>query len=139
MGYESKIYIVERYENERPDGRRYTNALILAEYDLCKMGGMSYAPEFYKAFRTEIDYTLLLPGYDPEKGVECLVEQYADCYGEHMKSADIGELIDALTAVENREHYRRIPPLVAMLTALKLEADEWNTDGCTLEVVHYGY
>lgn len=123
MGYESRLYVVGRFEG------RYVLASVIAEYDLCKMGGESYAPEFYKAFKREIDYPIYV---DDE-------ERYEDCYGDKLKAADLDELIAALTAVEQREHYRRIPPLVAMLTALSLSRDEWETDYTRLEVVHYGY
>lgn len=137
MGYESKIYIVERHEiNKRFDGAPIdppiVNALVVASYDLCKMGYSN--TEFFDAFRNEIDYTLWLPGCD-DYGNETMTDVDEDCYGEHMKSADIDELIEALKICEQRDRYRRIPPLVAMLEAFAAEREQWDE----LQVVHYGY
>ena len=139
MGYESKVYIVERHEHNKTVGGEpidppIINSIVLASYDLCKMGGMDFAPEFYNAFKKEIDYKLWLPSFD-DYGNETTADVDEDCYGEHMKSANIDELIEALKVCEQRDHYRRIPPLVAMLEAFAAEKDEWNE----LQVVHYGY
>ena len=98
--------------------------------------GRGVSPEFFKAFKREIDYTIWMLDCDND-GNEVGMAVDHDKYGEHMKSADIGELIDALKRCEAREHYRRIPPLIAMLEAFNL--DEWNTEYCRLEAVHYGY
>lgn len=139
MGYESKVIIVERNEFTKnfrgePLDKPIVNAITVAEYDLCKMGYDNQT--FFNAFKREIDYDIFLPGVD-ETGDECMMMMHEDCYGEHMKSADIGELVKALRACEAREHYRRIPPLIAMLESFNL--DEWNTEHCRLEAVHYGY
>lgn len=133
MGYESKVFIVNRteYQNDAL-GKRIVYGEKIAEFDLCKMGGEQYAPEFYNAFRDEVDFSLWLPACD-EHGNEIVAEVNEDCYGEHIKGADIDELIDALKAVEQREHYRRIPPLIGMLEGFK--KDEWDE----LIAVHYGY
>lgn len=137
MGYESKILLVNRHESKtRFDGttleRPIINAEIVAEYDLCKMG--CQAQEFYAAFRREIDYTLFLPGVDAN-GDERIMEKDEDMYGDHLKSANIEELLAALKACEERDHYRRLPPLIAMLETLANMRDEWPV----LEAVHYGY
>lgn len=137
MGYESKILLVNRHEiKTRFDGtpleRPIINAEVVAEYDLCKMGWQ--AQEFYAAFRREIDYTLFLPGVDAN-GDERIMEKDEDMYGDHLKSADIGELLAALKVCEERDHYRRIPPLIAMLETLSNMREEWPV----LEAVHYGY
>ena len=136
MGYESKVYIVSRCEWEHPDGQRSVYAIAEAEFDLSKMGYSNR--DFFAAFKRPIDYTLWLPGCD-EQGNEKMMEMTEDCYGEHMKAADLGELVEALTVAERREHYRRIPPLIAMLEAFIAEADEWNDGEHRLEAVHFGY
>ena len=139
MGYESKVFIVEHYTFIKDfEGNLLDNpihsAIVVAEYDLSKMGYDN--SEFYKVFKKEIDYKLWMLSCDDD-GNEIGMDVDTDCYGEHMKSADIGELIEVLKRCEAREHYRRIPPLIAMLEAFKL--DEWNNAHCTLEAVHYGY
>ncbi len=133
MGYESRVYIIRRSEIEKTDHTEpWVWGEVIARYDLSKMGD---ALEFFGAFRKEIDYTLYLP-YCDEYGDERVVETQMDCYGEHMKSANINEVITALENIEARDHYRRLPPLIAMLKAFAAEQDEWNSK---LEVVHYGH
>ena len=139
MGYESKIYIVERVEHKtniygEPIKNPHVGAIIVAEYDLCKMGWKN--EEFYQCFNKNIDYTLWVLGCD-EHGNEVGMAVDTDCYGEHLKSARIDKLISALQVCEEREHYRRIPPLIAMLESFDLR--EWNDDSTRLEAVHFGY
>ena len=137
MGYESKIYIVERYTGKNATtGEDYANGIIVASYDLCKAGYNNH--EFYEAFRTPIDYTLWLPTFDKD-GNEVMGEVDEDCYGEHLKSADLLELLDALNIAEEREHYRRFPPLIAMIEALVDARDDWDDANSTLQAVHFGY
>lgn len=136
MGYESKIYIVERVEWKNVFGEKIVTGMIVATFDLCNVGYNNR--KFFNAFRNEIDYGLYLPGID-DYGNEALICQRKDCYGDWMKSADISEVIDALKEAEQREHYRRFPPVIAMLEAFRDELADWNSGGCTLQVVHYGY
>ena len=108
MGYESRVYIIRRGEIERSEENIYVYSEKIAEYNLCCMPD---APDFFGAFRTEIDYDLYLPGCDND-GNECIVATREDKYGQHMKSADISEVIAALERVEANDHYRRLPPLI---------------------------
>lgn len=126
MGYESRLFIVEK-----SDYKNFESGIVIAEYDLCKMG---YAnDEFFRAFTREIGYTIFLPTCDSD-GNEIMDFLDEDRYGEHMKAASIPVLLSALEAVEARSHYRRLPPLIAMLKAF--DASEWDGE---LEVVHFGY
>lgn len=131
MGYESKVYIVERkeWQNEKT-GKKTVFGDVVAVFDLSKMGGPGIAQEFYGAFKRPIDYEITV-----NVDGDTIEPSNVDRYGEHMRAADIKELIDALAESEKREHYRRIPPLCAMLGAFLLNAGEWEG----LEAVHFGY
>lgn len=131
MGYESKLFVVNRIHFSERDGMpEWICAQEIASYDLSKMG--YDAKEFFAAFKTEIDYKLWMPVCD-DHGNETIGETDIDCYGEHMKGATLEDLIPALEAVEQRDRYRRLPPLIAMLKAF--DPSEWDD----LQVVHYGY
>lgn len=139
MGYESKIFVVDRLAISKnikgePINPPIVSALIVASYDLCDMGGEKWAAEFYAAFKKEIDYTLYVPSVDDE-GKEVVEGRNTDMYGDHMKAATLDDLIRALTICERREHYRRIPPLIALLSALSADKEEWGE----LQAVHYGH
>ena len=62
-----------------------------------------------------------------------MAEVNEDNYGKHMKAADLPELISALEKIAERDNYRLVPPLLAMLKAFV--ASGW----VGLEAVHYGY
>jgi hypothetical protein len=132
MGLESKVYIVERKEFPERDNRpAWVSAIVIAEFDLCKMGWGNQ--EFFKAFKREIDFTIYLPTCDKD-GNETVSAVNKDCYGEHMKSAELSVLISALETIEARDHYRRLPPLISMLKAFN--SDEWDGE---LQAVLYNY
>lgn len=128
MGYESKLYIVNRHDF-RPSYDHVWGEIV-ATFDLSKMGYSNH--EFYDAFTKEIDYEFYLPTCD-DNGNEVMDFVNTDCYGTHMKSADLKTVIRALEICEERDHYRRLPPLIAMLKAF--DESEWDE----LQVVHYGY
>ena len=137
MGYESKIFIVSRNELKYTDGMPFVNAIIEVEYDLDKVGWKNIKT-LTSAFKREIDYTLFLPGCDNE-GNERIVETDKDCYGDHMRAATLPDLIETIKALEQAEHYRLYPPLLAMLEAFNAEVEAGEWDGNELQAVHYGY
>lgn len=132
MGYESKVIIVERKEFPR-DGERssWVSAIPVAEYDLCKLGWENQAI-YNKAFRREIDYRLWMPSVDKD-GNEIMADVNEDGYGDHLKAAELPELISALEKIAERDNYWRLPPLISMLKAFAAS----GVNG--LEAVHYGY
>ena len=132
MGYESKIYIVERSEyTDKKTGKLYVSALKIASCDLCVMGNNS---AFYGVFDRPIDFDMFLPGVD-EHGREIMEFSRSDCYGETLKMCDLPALLDVLKQAEAREHYRRLPPLIAMLQAFVDGAEEWGK----LKAVRYAH
>lgn len=126
MGYESRIYVMKRseitFENrERP----YILAEEIAMFDL-RCLGYEHGNIVRDAFKTPIDFPFFY-GDDTTT---------TDAYGDALKYCKIEELIAALSEYSEHEHYRRVPPLAALLSALA-DSNEW-TDG-ELIAVHYGY
>lgn len=132
MGYESKIYIVNRstYKNPKTE-KTLISALEIASFDLCVMGNNS---AFYGVFDREIDFDMYMPGVD-EQGREIMEFTRFDCYGEHLKMCELSALLDVLKQAEEKEHYRRLPPLIAMLQAFIDGAGEWGD----LRAVRYAH
>ena len=137
MSYESRVFIVLRHELNNPiTDEPYVNALPVAEFDLCCMGRDN--EKFFDAFKTEVDFDLYLPGFDADEN-EVILPTRTDCYDEHLKYATLEDLLAALKSSERREHYRRLPPLIAALKAFIASKDEWGDRGGELIAVHYGY
>ena len=110
MGYESKLFIVNRNE--------YV-AETIAEFDLCRM-----PYEFGKyVFRDKIDFDI------------CVNDELtrADKYGDTCRVANIPDVIRALEQMKEKENYRRLAPCIGLLKGFRPE--EWDD----LKVVHYGY
>lgn len=123
MGYESKLYIVERGSLKDDDGKTY--ARVLAMFDMCKMGY-----HFVEMFEKETD--LYFYGSD---GNTRIVE---DMYGDPIREANVEDVIDYLEeAVENGENYRRIFPLLAALKTFYEQKEDGRWD--KLAVLHFGY
>ena len=123
MGYESKLYIVERGSLKDDDGKTY--ARVLAMFDMCKMGY-----HFVDVFEKETDLY-----FYADDGNTRIVE---DMYCDPIREATVEDVIDVLEeAVENGDDYRRIFPLLAALKTLY----EQQTDGRwgELAVLHFGY
>ena len=121
MGYESKIYVVQREKNEK----NYYGQII-AMFDLCNMG---YGNGWKELFKTEVKYDVFI-----ENGNE---ETKKDCYGETLKEAPIEAVIEWLeNYIARGETYRRLNPCLNMLKGFNL--DEWGY-GDGLYIIHYGY
>ena len=124
MGYESKIYIVEKtkYSWDEENGMKY--ARVLAMFDVSK---------FYKLsdwIRNKPDTKHYFYADD---GDTQIIE---DRYGDTLKEASMEEVIGRLERiVENGEDYRRIFPLLATLKAFELHSNQWGD----IAVLHYGY
>jgi hypothetical protein len=122
MGYESKLYIVERHDWKDDDGRTY--ASVLAMFDMCKMGSL------INVFEKNTD--LYFYGSD---GNTKIVE---DMYCDPIREATLEDVIDVLEeAVENGENYRRIFPLLAALKTFYGQKEDGIWD--KLAVLHFGY
>ena len=124
MGYESKIYIIEKtnYSWAEENGMKY--ARVLAMFDVSKFYELS---DWFRNKPATKHYIYADDG-DTE-----IIE---DRYGDTLKEASVKEVIDKLERiVENGEDYRRIFPLLAALKAFESHSDQWDD----IAVLHYGY
>lgn len=126
MGYESKIYIVEKtncsYSEE--NGMKY--ARVLAMFDVSK---------FYELADWFSNKPATKHYIYADDGDTQIIE---DRYGDTLKEASVEEVIDKIEriiGIENEEDYRRIFPLLAALKAFESYGNQWDD----IAVLHYGY
>lgn len=124
MGYESRIFIVNRFTIDFED-RVDICAEKIADIKLGKMySGFRYI------FNKKIDYSIYVDSADYDTNI--------DKYGEKLKYASISDVISYLENLMKSEDYkvnphRRIMPLYSLLKGFN--ENEWHD----LQVVHYGY
>lgn len=115
MGYESRIFVVNKYETEV--------CSIIADLRLSKMPS-----DFVELFKQEIDFDFYLDWNDePVK---------EDCYGKQLTYAKIEDVYNWLEAHEQTE-FRRWKLARYTLKPFVQDASDWND--CNLCVVHFGY
>ncbi len=121
MGYESRVIVtnVRRHEKTaRFDAYVYAEKIVDMKMSCMEAG-------FKNLFQTETDYKLFIDNGNNDT--------FIDCYGEHIKSASIPEVMTQLEEAMKRDNYRRLAPLYGLLSSFNPE--QWDC----LEVVHYGY
>ena len=118
MGYESKIYVVEKFGVKNNNGKQYGQ--VIAMYDMCKFG------DFCDIFKTTTDCFIYADDGD--------TEITKDKYDMPLMETSINVVIEYLeNYVQTQDYYRRINPLLEMLKAIK--QDDWKD----IVVLHYGY
>jgi len=118
MGYESRIYIVNKRNKLETEEKRY--AEIIAVFNMCKFDS------FEGIFKTETDCYIYA-----DDGNTQIME---DCYGKPLKESPISDVITYLEEYQTeREHYRCVAPLLGLLKSFDIT--EWEN----LAVLHYGY
>lgn len=131
MGYESRIYIVERHEY-----KTWAWGSEIARFDLCKMGYYMFdGKSFRDLFKKEIDFDLNINVEDKE---HYNPEDYrTDAYGAHCKYTDIETVIYWLEIYIKEENYRRAELFLNFLYTLKeqIKKGMWGE----ICIVHYGY
>lgn len=125
MAYESKIIIAnthrEKDKKSEDFGKAYY-AEIVAVFNLSCMG---YNNGWKELFNKEIDFELYIEDGDNATRI--------DKYGEVMKEAELGAVVEWLENWADTNTYRRTPPFFAALKAL--DPGAWDE----LHIVHYGY
>ena len=126
MGYESKIYIVEKTNCfcSEENGMKY--ARVLAMFDVSKF----YELADWFSNKPATKHYIYADDGDTE-----IIE---DRYGDTLKEASVKEVIEKLeriVTVENGVDYRRIFPLLAALKAFESHSEQWGD----IAVLHYGY
>ena len=123
MGYESKLYVVEKFSNiVEDDGKRYSR--IIASFDVCSFPAladvMRYKPETNYYFYADDGETRVLK----------------DKYGKPLTEGTVKSVIEILEKeVANGENYWRVFPLLSMLKSI----EETLGDCDRIVVLHYGY
>lgn len=110
MGYESKLYVVDKLDNYGE---------IIAVFNLCKV------PTVAEKMKT----------YPPTNVYICSgdTEITTDCYGKPLTEIPIKDAISIIEDAAMNEHYRRFAPCLNMLKGFEL--NRWHD----LVVLHYGY
>lgn len=122
MGYESRIYVVEKMKWED-----WTWGNLIAVFDMSKMG--HYFVSSFQNVAEPVDFNL----YDFNGNTEIK----EDCYGQPLTAVPIDSLVRILENIINGgEKYHRIMPLLQFLRQLQTDKATWNGE---LLAVHYGY
>lgn len=124
MGYESKVYIVEKtnYSWNENDDKKF--ARVLAVFDMACFRELS---DWFRNKPATKHYI-----YADDGNTQII----KDGYGDVLKEASVKEVIDRLEKiVENGEDYRRIFPLLATLKVFEAQSNRWGN----IAVLHYGY
>lgn len=121
MGYESRVFVVNRNEIKHPDGTAYVYAEKIADIKMSCM-----CTEFKNLFDKKVDYELFI-----DNGVE---STQTDKYGDVMTYTDCKAVIDYLEKlIASGDNYRRLTVLLGLLKGINEE--QW----VNIQVVHYGY
>ena len=125
MGYESKLYIVNKLPEHvaiRYNGMQYSE--LIAMVDICK---------YHKWSNKAINYPRTNCYFYAEDGNTIIIE---DQYGEPLKEVPLDDALDILDeAFYSGDSYRRLGPALALLQSLKDNENKWDE----IVVLHYGY
>lgn len=122
MGYESKLYVVEKASKFPNEEMRYCQVIVML--DLCK---------FYPISSVRHHYPTTECYFYADDGDTKVLE---DRYGDPLREMPIEDVIRILEdALNNGDNYRRIYPALAGLKALEQQKHQWRE----LVVLHYGY
>ena len=125
MGYESKLYIVNKLPEHmaiKDNGMQYCE--LIAMVDLCK---------YYKWSEKATNYLRTNCYFYAEDGNKQIVE---DGYGYPLKEISLDDAIEILDeAFYSGDNYRRLGPALTLLQSLKDNENQWNE----IVVLHYGY
>lgn len=119
MGYESRVFVVDRTEHKMEDNLVYAEKI--ADIKMCSM-----YDGFTDLFDKEVDYELYVDNADESTKT--------DRYGKVMTYTDCKTVIDYLEKlIADGKDYRRLTVLLGLLKGFN--EDEWEN----IQVVHYGY
>lgn len=120
MGYESKIYVVNKWHGSEENGKCYAEKI--AELKMSKCG------DFCSVFSKKTDCFI----YQDDGNTPIL----EDKYGDELKEAAVDDVVDWLkTTISGGEDYRRFKMALALLKSFQTE--QWEREN--IAVLHYGY
>ena len=124
MGYESKLYVVEKPNLKYIDNDGMVYCQIIAMLDLCRFPALSDRLAAYPDTKCYF--------YADDGNTKVL----SDNYGDALKEIPLADVINTLeTELKKGETYRRIYPVLAALKSLEEHKDQWRE----VVVLHYGY
>lgn len=122
MGYESRIYVVDKSNYIEPDGKRW--AEVVATFEMCKY------PPLADYLRECKETDCYIFAEDGNTQIE------VDEYDKPLTESELGPVIEILEKDQAEgEYYRRVAPLVTMLKAFQSENYNWRN----LTILHYGH
>jgi hypothetical protein len=125
MGYESRIFIVDKSEIKDGDGLKYASHIVTFDMGKC--------PEIAELFRNAPQTDCYIFASDGNTRI------VKDNYNEPLTEANIDDVIAVLEkSVCEDNCYRRVFPLLATLRAIKFQIENsraWQN----VVVLHYGY
>ena len=121
MGYESRVFVVNRNEIKHNDGTSYVYAEKIADIKMSKM-----YDGFTSLFNKKVDYELYIDNNNEST--------QTDAYGDVMTYTDCKTIINYLEKlIADGENYRRLTVLLGLLKGF--DEKQWSD----IQVVHYGY
>ena len=125
MGYESKLYIVEKPKNGLVDDGK-TFVTPIAMYDMCKF------PDLAEVLKKQPKTTCYF--YADDGNTQVLVDKY----DKELTESPLSFVLDLLIELyEKDDSYRRILPCIKLLEIFKEEQDKGKWQN--LLVLHYGH
>lgn len=123
MGYESKIYIIEKGHKFKGETHSYSS--VIAVFDLGKFYDVS---NFMRRCPATDCY------FYADDGDTMVLE---DRYNDPLTETTIDKMVEILEKAKTTAYkdYRRISPLLFTLYALQKDRNKWGE----LAVLHYGY
>lgn len=122
MGYESRLYVVEKSDIRNDTGKIYAG--VVAMFNICKCYELSDILTKQK----ETDCYIYA-----DDGNTKIVK---DMYGEKLTEVSVSFVISTLEKIlEGGETYRRIYPLLNALKTFEEQKGKWGD----IVVLHYGY
>ncbi len=119
MGYESKLYVVEKTTMSNENHMFY--GIVVAMFDLSKTNAVSYRI---------VDYPYTDTYFFADDGNTEVIE---DEYGKRLKEIPLKDMIEILREIYAKSGYRRYKPALALLEAF--DDPQWKD----IVVLHYGH
>lgn len=122
MGYESRLYVVQKFDRSsfRDDGKCWAD--VIAVFNLSKVYSVS---DIIRNKYPDTNCYLTEPGQD--------IEIVEDLYGSPLKEVPISDMINILENAIQKDDYRRFAPCLTLLKGF--DVSQWGN----IVVLHYGY
>jgi hypothetical protein len=120
MGYESRIYVIDKCEHESlKHGDKFWGEIV-GSFDLSRVHGQ------------------VLDAISKYPKSNCYIfaegdERTTDMYGDEFTEIPLEDMIEILEDAEVADHYRRYLPCIGMLKGFRKK--DWGN----LVVIHFGY